>query len=197
MEPQTNTSSPLNAKYIFIGISMLIFSGAIGAVLGGKYYPREKVIPQVQNSLSYTMPSASYTNTNAEQENHSIVGTVGSINGSSFSINESSRQILSKTAGARTIVVTRDTKIVKGVVVADMETFSREEQAYFKKMQDAKNQQVLSLPPQMMSYTEAGPEDIKIGDDVLVTTIENIGSQDTLFASKVQIEPKLEKTPKK
>lgn len=195
MEPQTNTTSGLSAKYILAGVIMLIISSAIGAVLGGKYYPRERASAQPPVSMNYSVPNISYVNTNPTQEVHTITGTVESIKGNSFKLREARHEVLGNTASIRTIIISGDTKIVKGEITADQDEFSARLVAYMKDTEDTKKVQVLSLQPELVKYEVIGPEQVKIGDEVTVTTIENISSQEMLFASKVQVEPKFEKIP--
>lgn len=194
MEPQTNTTPPLNAKYIIVCIVMLILSSAIGAVLGGKYYPRENIAQQVQNPASYAIPSISYSNTNPVQEIRSIVGTVATIKGNTFTVRDVSVKTEGDASLDRMITINSDTKIQKGTV-GDEGLFSTQLRAYMKNIEDTKKNPVLSLPPELINYADARPEDIKIDDEVLVTTIESIGSQGMFVASKVQIQPELKRLP--
>lgn len=194
MEPQTNTASPLSAKYIFVLAILLIISSAVGAVVGGKYYPREKAsLPASVVAVAPTIQSTSYANTNIP-EVHTISGKVTSINGSTFTV----RDVLAKAQGDastdRMIVINSDTKIQKGAV-GDESLFLTQLNTYMKNIEDTKKNPVLSLPPEMINYADARPEDIKTGVEVFVTTIESIGSQSMLLASKVQIVPELKRLP--
>ena len=175
-------------------MAIIIFSSGVGAVLGGKYYPREKVSQQAPVSVNYSVPAYSNVNTNPVQEIHTITGTVESIKGNTFTLREVSREILGNTASTRTIIVGSDTKIQKGAV-GDEGLFSTQLIAYMKNIEDTKKNPVLSLPPELINYADARPEDIKIDDEVLVTTIESVGSQSQLFANKVQIQPELKRLP--
>jgi len=198
MEPQKNTTSSLSGKHFFVLIVLLILSSAIGAVVGGMYYPREKVGGQTQSSVSYSPPVISYSNsnvnTNPTQEIHSIFGTVKTIKGNTFTLKENRVQVPGATQGDRSIIVNSDTKILKGEMV-DSEIAQKQISAYMKNIEDTKKEPVLSLPPDVMRYTEVSPADVKIGDSVVVTTIENIVNQEILIASKIQIESKFEKIP--
>lgn len=118
-----------------------------------------------------------------------ISGKVTMISGNSITIHtESMNPFEEITLNDRIITVTKDTKITK-ISQGDQKAFQAEMETFMKKMQLGKNTGSLlpPTPPQPVSAI-VDISNIVLGDNITITSLENIKTSKNFTASEIQIQ---------
>ncbi len=126
---------------------------------------------------------------NTPDERKTLSGVVESVTVDKVSIKINPLEPLaSPTLDSRVIIITSATKITR-IVQPDQETFQKEMEAFKKSMQTAPQKGTVIKPPEQQPHTkqDAILVDIKVGDTITATAVENIKEIKEFTAIEIQI----------
>ncbi len=124
-----------------------------------------------------------------QSEVMTLRGVVESVSGDKINIKINPLEPLaSPTLDSRVVVVTSATKITR-IVQPDQKTFQKEMEAFKKSMQTAPQKGTVIKPPEQQPHTkqDAILVDIKVGDTIIATAVENIKEIKEFTAIEIQI----------
>lgn len=120
-----------------------------------------------------------------------LAGTVTAVNGNSISIHaQSMNPFEDESLNNRTIIVASDTKITK-ITQKDSKIMQAEMDVFMKNMKASKNSTSSLTPPEPFIRTSSTVTDIKVGDSINVTSLENIKNSKEFSVSEIQIQSKM------